>query len=385
MKKYLYVDTENTGLSFIDLVSRMGKSWTVTIFYSDQSPKLSFAEMDLLINSRCKCRFVSCRNGRPNAMDFCIMTQLGMAVEKHPDGMHLILSRDKGYLAGIDLLREKGCYVGEIVLDELTRSISWVSTADDSRPYSKVRDFLDSLFALEQLPAGALPAGALPAGTEGGTPLLMEHAGGARRSRRGGRGRRGGARESITAPALERALVKILIDRFDAVGVDRRKKQMGQILRRGLNAAYQNGEFHFDRMEPQLRKFAMFREGDERLLELLTALSEVNGLLVTGTEHFYGDPAQAPLQGDAGTASGAAAGAEAKKQESPGGAALHSEWSFVDDADDAAEEEIEGLYGDGDADDDDDDYLVFGGKVGDAENDGDDDGDDVDEEDLPFK
>ena len=118
---------------------------------------------------------------------------------------------------------------------------------------------------------------------------------------------------------------------------------------------------------------------------LLTALSEVNGLLVTGTEHFYGDPAQAPLQGDAGTASGAAAGAEAKKQESPGGAALHSEWSFVDDADDAAEEEIEGLYGDGDADDDDDDYLVFGGKVGDAENDGDDDGDDVDEEDLPFK
>ena len=33
MKKYLYVDTENTGLSFIDLVSRLGKSWSVTIFY----------------------------------------------------------------------------------------------------------------------------------------------------------------------------------------------------------------------------------------------------------------------------------------------------------------------------------------------------------------
>ena len=111
MKKYLYVDTENTGLSFIDLVSRMGKSWSVTIFYSAQTPRLSFAEMDLLMNSRCKCRFSACRNGRPNAMDFCIMAKVGMNVEKHPKAMHLILSRDKGYLAGVELLRERGYYV----------------------------------------------------------------------------------------------------------------------------------------------------------------------------------------------------------------------------------------------------------------------------------
>ena len=30
-----------------------------------------------------------------NAMDFCIMTHLGMNVERHPKAMHLIMSRDK--------------------------------------------------------------------------------------------------------------------------------------------------------------------------------------------------------------------------------------------------------------------------------------------------
>ena len=304
MKKYLYVDTENTGLSFIDLVSRMGKSWSVTIFYSAQTPRLSFAEMDLLMNSRCKCRFSACRNGRPNAMDFCIMAKVGMNVEKHPKAMHLILSRDKGYLAGVELLRERGYYVGEIVLDELTRSVSWVSETTDARPYHRVRDFFDSVFALEQLPQGALPdaasaAGAVEARAEQASRLmggvageilkasLEARAGRRRNSRQRSRGLQPGG--PISLQALERTLVRIMIEHFDAVGVDRRKKTMGQILRRGLQYGFKDGELKFDKMEPQLRKFAMFRDGDEKLLELLGFLAEVNGLAVTNTEAFYGE------------------------------------------------------------------------------------------------
>ena len=170
MKKYLYVDTENTGLSFIDLVSRMGKSWKVTIFYSVKSPKLSFAEMDQIAGARCAVRFIACRNGRPNAMDFCIMTHLGMNVERHPKAMHLIMSRDKGYLSGIDLLRSRGYCVGEIVLDEQTHMVSWVSTAESAKPYDRIREYFDSLFALEQIPKeGLLPAG-IP---EDGNGLLL--------------------------------------------------------------------------------------------------------------------------------------------------------------------------------------------------------------------
>ena len=150
MKKYLYVDTENTGLSFINIVNRMGKSWHVSIFYSDRSPKLSFAEMDLLDSSRCRVKYRHCRNGRPNAMDFCIMTQLGMSVRKHPDAIHLVLSRDKGYLSGIEMLRDKGYFVGEIVMDEVTGSFGWVSETADQKPYEVITHFMNGLEA----PAG---------------------------------------------------------------------------------------------------------------------------------------------------------------------------------------------------------------------------------------
>ena len=320
MKKYLYVDTENTGLSFIDLVSRMGKSWKVTIFYSVKSPKLSFAEMDQIAGARCGVRFIACRNGRPNAMDFCIMTHLGMNVERHPKAMHLIMSRDKGYLSGIDLLRSRGYYVGEIVLDEQSHMVSWVSTAESAKPYDRIREYFDSLFALEQIPKeGLLPAGIpedgnglllsgnLSGGDASGTgpapdgtsaASVLSSAGTSARSsgsrrRRGSRGRggRSGADLSgnlnLTAASLEKKMIDILIDHFDAVGVDRQRRLMGQVMKRGLQVSCENGELHFDRLLPSLRKFAAFKTDDDAVRKLLSLLEGISGLLISGAEPFY--------------------------------------------------------------------------------------------------
>ena len=320
MKKYLYVDTENTGLTFIDLVSRMGKSWKVTIFYSVKSPKLSFAEMDQIAGARCGVRFIACRNGRPNAMDFCIMTHLGMNVERHPKAMHLIMSRDKGYLSGIDLLRSRGYYVGEIVLDEQTHMVSWVSAAESAKPYDRIREYFDSLFALEQIPKeGLLPpdipedgtglllpgtlsgndaGGIIPApdGTSAASVLssagISARSSGSRR-RRGSRGRggRGGAELNgslnLTAASLEKKMIDILIDHFDAVGVDRQRRLMGQVMKRGLQVSCENGELHFERLLPSLRKFAVFKTDDDAVRDLLSLLEKIDGLLISGTESFY--------------------------------------------------------------------------------------------------
>ena len=313
MKKYLYVDTENTGLSFIRLISRMGKSWKVMIFYSSKSPKLSFEEMDLISEASCGISFVPCRNGRPNAMDFCIMTRLGMNVERHPKAMHLILSRDKGYLSGIDLLRERGFYVGEIVLDEMTHAVSWVSTADGTKPYDRVREYFDSLFALDQLPReGLVPQGGLREGTalltdtlrdgessgvpavpaDGTAAALLPVSAGSRRRRRGGRRRNGGdADTGVAGTVLEKKLIEILIEHFDAVGVDRQRKLMGQVMKRGLQNAFQNGELHFDLFSEQLRKFAVFKEDDDAIRKLLGMLEEISGLLISGAENWYGSAA----------------------------------------------------------------------------------------------
>lgn len=281
MKKYLYVDTENTGLSFINIVSRMGKSWHVSIFYSDKSPKLSFAEMDLLDSSRCRVKYRQCRNGRPNAMDFCIMTQLGMSVRKHPDAIHLVLSRDKGYLSGIEMLRDKGYFVGEIVMDEVTGAFGWVSETADQKPYEVITHFMDGLVTEDQEARQGLPG---PAGTSDRGSASGTAGTGKRTS-----GRIAGAGSTsdpkyMTEQALEKQFVRILMESFESVGVDRRRKILGQVVRKGLHTAYANGELNLAQLEYHIRKLASFRGSDERTRKFLQAVCGIPDLMFTGTE-----------------------------------------------------------------------------------------------------
>ena len=82
-------------------------------------------------------------------------------------------------------------------------------------------------------------------------------------------------------------MIDILIDHFDAVGVDRQRRLMGQVMKRGLQISCENGELHFDRLLPSLRKFAAFRTDDDALRELLSLLEGIDGLLISGAESFY--------------------------------------------------------------------------------------------------
>ncbi len=317
MKKYLYVDTENTGLSFINIVNRMGRSWHVSIFYSDKSPKLSFAELDLLNASRCRVKYRQCRNGRPNAMDFCIMTQLGMSVRKHPDAIHLVLSRDKGYLSGIEMLRDKGYFVGEIVMDDVTGAFGWVSETADEKPYAAVTSFLDGLgvsgaeTVQQSLP---VPGGKTGHGSTAGP---------------GGTAAAGGARSSepryMTEQALEKQFVRILMSGFESVGVDRKRKCLGQVVRKGLHTAYLKGELDLEQLEYHIRKLASFRGSPARTQRFLQAVSEIPDLIITGAEKtLLGLETDGTETGTAEDQAGSGA-AEAGRQAAEAGAAAPAE------------------------------------------------------------
>ena len=320
MKKYLYVDTENTGLSFINIVNRMGSSWHVSIFYSDKSPKLSFAELDLLNASRCRVKYRHCRNGRPNAIDFCIMTQLGMSVRKHPNAIHLVLSRDKGYLSGIEMLRDKGYFVGEIVMDEATGSFGWVSETADEKPYAAITNFMDGL---------GMPGA-------GETQQILPAPGG--KAGQGAAPAAGGARSSepkyMTEQALEKQFVRILMSGFESVGVDRKRKCLGQVVRKGLHTAYMKGELNLEQLEYHIRKLASFRGSPARTQRFLQAVSEIPDLIITGAEKtLLGLETDGTETGTAEdkTASGAAetvqhaadAGAAASEDRGSSGSAAH--------------------------------------------------------------
>ena len=82
-------------------------------------------------------------------------------------------------------------------------------------------------------------------------------------------------------------MIDILIDHFDAVGVDRQRRLMGQVMKRGLQVSCENGELHFERLLPSLRKFAVFKTDDDAVRDLLALLEKIDGLLISGTEAFY--------------------------------------------------------------------------------------------------
>lgn len=108
MNKYIYVDTENIGLKFIDIVKNMDKTWTVIIFYTEHTPRLPFDAIESIRNLECNIEFVRCFNGTPNALDFSLVTQLGISVVRRPRSVHIILSDDNGFDASLRMLDIQG-------------------------------------------------------------------------------------------------------------------------------------------------------------------------------------------------------------------------------------------------------------------------------------
>ena len=88
----------------------------------------------------------------------------------------------------------------------------------------------------------------------------------------------------MTEQALEKQFVRILTGGFESVGVDRKRKCLGQVVRKGLHTAYAKGELNLEQLEYHIRKLASFRGSDERTRKFLQAVSEIPDIMFTGME-----------------------------------------------------------------------------------------------------
>ena len=112
MNKYIYIDTENIGLKFIEIAKNMDKSWKVFVFFTEHSPRIPFDSIDEIRKLECDLEFVRCFNGTPNALDFSLVTQLGLSIAKRPKSFHIIVSDDNGFDASLKMLDVLGYKVG---------------------------------------------------------------------------------------------------------------------------------------------------------------------------------------------------------------------------------------------------------------------------------
>lgn len=119
MKHIYLIDTENVGRTFLDKLSILQKCDKVYIFYTANSCRIDFMDGMRLKNAVCSIEVLEVSNGTPNALDFQLVSYLGLIVKSSPKSYYHIVSNDSGFNASAKFL---GCFGYRVVLEsEITR------------------------------------------------------------------------------------------------------------------------------------------------------------------------------------------------------------------------------------------------------------------------
>ena len=106
MKMIFLVDGDNnigTGLKGIDMLSEQD---AVLVFYQKAGLALSKIQK-LCAGTKADVQYIESVRGGKNAIDFQIITELGVLVGKRAADYAYVISQDKGYAASIDALRAR--------------------------------------------------------------------------------------------------------------------------------------------------------------------------------------------------------------------------------------------------------------------------------------
>lgn len=119
MRHIYLIDTENVGRTFLDKLSILQKCDRVYIFSSLNSCRIDFTDGMRLRNAECSIEVLEVSNGTPNALDFQLVSYLGLIVKSAPKSYYHIISNDSGFNASAKFL---GCFGYRVIVEsEITR------------------------------------------------------------------------------------------------------------------------------------------------------------------------------------------------------------------------------------------------------------------------
>ena len=105
MKHYL-IDSENVGDFWIPLLELPADSAELIVFYTKNSPHMSYDSLIKLKESDRKVTFIKCYEGT-NALDFQLCSELGFLIAQNPGDEFIIVTNDTGYDAAVKYWRRK--------------------------------------------------------------------------------------------------------------------------------------------------------------------------------------------------------------------------------------------------------------------------------------
>ncbi len=94
------IDSENVGDFWIPLLDLPGKDTELIVFYTRNSPHMSYDSLIRLKESDRTVTFIKCYEGT-NALDFQLVSELGYRISKDEEGSFIIVTNDTGFDAAV--------------------------------------------------------------------------------------------------------------------------------------------------------------------------------------------------------------------------------------------------------------------------------------------
>lgn len=108
MEKIYYIDSENVGDSWIELLDELTQlDSRLIVFYTKHSPRMTYQQTIQLMNSANKPEFIECHEGS-NALDFQLVSYLGYELCADRTKEMIIVSKDTGFDAVVHFWQERG-------------------------------------------------------------------------------------------------------------------------------------------------------------------------------------------------------------------------------------------------------------------------------------
>lgn len=114
MSKKYFIDSENVGDNWIDLLDTTAEDDVILIFYTDKSPHMNYNNLIKLKQSPKDLVFIECYTGN-NALDFQLCTELGYQVHDIGDTEFIIVSNDSGYDSVVKYWRDRKIKIKRIL------------------------------------------------------------------------------------------------------------------------------------------------------------------------------------------------------------------------------------------------------------------------------
>ncbi len=151
------IDSENVGDFWIPLLDLPAEETELVVFYTRNSPHMSYESLIRLKESDRHVTFIKCYEGT-NALDFQLVSEMGYRIALRNSDSYVIVTNDTGYDAAVKYWKHKKCAVKRITGKECRYIDRRARERDEEeRPAEQDRAAQTSAEEKQQTPAETAP------------------------------------------------------------------------------------------------------------------------------------------------------------------------------------------------------------------------------------